>query len=185
MTPAGPPDPHALEAVRPIEATRALELMECSAAWVRPQQVSSLVKTLTSELRQPALHHLKRVCRKPPPPGSEAAAGQGPSIGVLLWAGPPAELGALAAPLQEALGAFELAPLSVRVPRHSPMTREQFAEWNEHWPLTYHESAVQHALRCGPHPAAHHPPLQRAHTSVRSSLSAVRGRRRRPRPSAR
>ena len=30
------------------------------------------------------------------------------------------------------------------------MTREQFAEWNEHWPLTYHESAVQHALRCGP-----------------------------------
>ena len=62
---------------------------------------------------------LKRVCRKPPPPGSEAAAVQGPSIGVLLWAGPPAELGALAAPLQEALGAFELAPLSVRVPRHS------------------------------------------------------------------
>ena len=100
MTPAGP-DPHALEAVRPIEATRALELMECSAAWVRPQQVSTLVKTLAASMRQPALSHLKRVCRKPPPPGSAAAGREGPpSIGVLLWHGGPEELGALPASLQ-------------------------------------------------------------------------------------
>ena len=140
-----------LESVLPIEATRPLELMECSAAWVRPQQVSTLVKTLAASTRQPALSHLKRVCRKPPPPGSAAAGREGPpSIGVLLWHGGPGELGALPAPLQEVIRAFELVPLAVSVPRHSPMTREQFAEWNEHWPLTYHESAVQHALRCGP-----------------------------------
>ena len=62
----------------------------------------------------------------------------------------PGELGALPASLQEVIRSFEVVPLVVSVPRHSPMTREQFAEWNEHWPLTYHESAVQHALRCGP-----------------------------------
>ena len=144
-----------LESVLPVEATRPLELIECSAAWVRPQQVSSLVKMLAAEMRQPALSHLKRVCRKPPPPGSAAAGREGSSIGVLLWLGGPEELVALPASLQEALSTFELAPLTVSVPRHSPMTREQFAEWNEHWPLTYHESAVQHALRCGPAPPRH------------------------------
>ena len=144
-------EPLSLESVLPIEATRPLELMECSAAWVRPQQVSTLVKTLAASMRQPALSHLKRVCRKPPPPGSAAAGREGPpSIGVLLWHGGPGELGALPASLQEVIRSFEVVPLVVSVPRHSPMTREQFAEWNEHWPLTYHESAVQHALRCGP-----------------------------------
>ena len=187
----------AMESVLPIEATRPLELMECSAAWVRPQQVSSLVKTLAAEMRQPALNHLKRVCRQPPPPGSEAAGREGPSIGVLLWLGGPGELGALPASMQEVLRAFELAPLTVSVPRHSPMTREQFAAWNEHWPLTYHESAVQHALRCSPAapPRVPSTPLRRAHHCAvqpssrpavqpsspgRLSLLAAHGHRRRP-----
>ena len=93
-------EPLSLESVLPIEATRPLELMECSAAWVRPQQVSTLVKTLAASMRQPAISHLKRVCRKPPPPGSAAAGREGPpSIGVLLWHGGPGELGALPASL--------------------------------------------------------------------------------------
>lgn len=138
------------EAVLPYEATRALELIECSAAWVRPQQVSSLVRLLTEKLRQPETAHLKRVSRKPPPEG--AAVHEGPAICVLLWLGGPAELCALPAGLQESLGAFELRPQSVHVPRHAPMTREQFGSWNEHWPLTYHETAVQHALSAWPPP---------------------------------
>ena len=86
MSAGAPAEPLSLESVLPIEATRPLELMECSAAWVRPQQVSTLVKTLAASMRQPALSHLKRVCRKPPPPGSAAAGREGPrrSLGAMV-----------------------------------------------------------------------------------------------------
>ena len=48
------------ELILPREATRDLELMQVSVAWVKPQAVSRLVRAL-DERRQPELAHLKRV----------------------------------------------------------------------------------------------------------------------------
>lgn len=147
--PTSVPDAHAMEAVLPVSATRALELMEASAARVSPQQIGSLVRELNA-LRQHEIGHLKRVRRRDG------------ELEVLLWAGAPDDyFGALPEPAQRALRSVGLpeAAHAVRVPRHAPATRAQFDAWNAVWPLTFHESACAHALAPWPPPPE---PLERA-----------------------
>ena len=74
--------------VLPLEATCGLELMDVCVAWVQPQQVSKLVRTLTEAVQHPQLSHLKRVHQRAvPPEGELTAPGTSGKLAVLLWAG--------------------------------------------------------------------------------------------------
>lgn len=128
-----------VESVLPFRATRELERMVVCVATVAARSISSLVRLVTQSLRQPELSHLKRVHRLDR------------QMCVLLWSGRPerrhGDVGEpLPQPLLASLDSFELQLRALELPKHAPVTREQFELWSAEWPLVFHEAAQAHAL---------------------------------------
>ncbi|KAL1520283.1 hypothetical protein AB1Y20_023749 [Prymnesium parvum] len=151
------------EVVLPLEATRPLELIDVCVADASPQEVSGLVRLLSTHAPSAELRHLKRVCR-----------GEGGALAVLLWARAPR-------PVPPALHAA-LAPLKLRaaaVPRHAPLTRAQFSAWGAVWPVHFHESAAAAQLAKflpPPHAAEHAQIARHMRAAVRlAAAAAARG----------
>ena len=134
-----------LQAVLPVEASRDLDLMDVSVSWVRPQQMSSLVRFLTERVKQPQLSHLKRVHKAAQPPERSSVDTNG-KLAVLLWSGGPEAKGDLPLETRSALESFELEPVVLQVPRHAPVMRWQYDQWNRFWPLHFHEGAAARQL---------------------------------------
>jgi tRNA-specific adenosine deaminase 3 len=150
-----PSFPRSGSVVLPFDATRQLELMDGVVAWVAPQRISVLIRSLdlwcsgsgtAAGSSQPATNvgHLKRVhSGLAPPAGSRA---HGTKLAVLLCAGTKEDVALLPKvvldELPNAAGVLQL----VRIPRYAPLTRAQFEVAMRIWPIHFHEAAATRTL---------------------------------------
>ena len=155
--------------VAPVEATRDIELISASVAWVVPQMVSGLVKAL-DERRQPELSHLRRVHRNlaAPADNSDSVSGK---LAVLLCFGGEDRITSTARRL---LNQCHARLVEVQVPKHAPVQRWQFEAWTRVWPLHFHEGAVTRSLDVwlGNRPSNSEVAMMREH--MRSAITLAR-----------
>lgn len=138
-----------LDFVLPVEAVRGLDLMPVCVATVAAQHVSALVKALSDACGQPPeLSHLKRVRRPSVAPGSGGGRpnGRPEALQVLCWSDGPEALESLPVSVAEAVHSLGAKLARAHVPRHAPITREQFDEWGAVWPLVFHQAAAARSL---------------------------------------
>lgn len=119
-----------LEPVVSAEAARGLELMDVYTSKVEAKRASDLLKVLVAAGDQRHLHHLKRIRQSTCGDGNEREL----SV-ILCTADVPFEEQSSA--LRSIAVAFELKPTIARVPRHGPVTKDQYAAWRVHWPLSF------------------------------------------------
>ena len=143
------------DVVLPWDATRALSLVEALVAYVPAQQISRLVRALDQDKEaQAQCSHLKRVnprmtsnAADSARTGDSSAAEDGGShrrsLAVLLGVGSP---GALSADVHAILNSCNADPCIMNLPKHAPLTRRQFDEWNSVWPLHFHQGAAARTL---------------------------------------